>query len=81
MAQLIVRNLEDDVKRRLKRLADKHGHSTEEEVRSILRNAVTKDLPSEEGLGTAITALFKACGLKNEITELRGHQIQVPDFQ
>jgi antitoxin FitA len=39
MAQLVVRNLEDAVKRRLKRRADKHGRSMEEEVRDILRAA------------------------------------------
>lgn len=35
MAQLIVRNLEEDVKARLRRQADRHGHSMEEEVRDI----------------------------------------------
>jgi len=37
MAQLIVRNLDDDVKQRLQQRARRHGRSTEEEVRSILR--------------------------------------------
>lgn len=40
MAQFIVRDLEDDVKMRLKRRAIKHGRSMEEEVRHILRDAV-----------------------------------------
>ena len=40
MAQFIVRNLEDDVKARLKRRAAHHGRSMEEEVRHILRDAV-----------------------------------------
>ena len=39
MAQFIVRGLEEDVKTRLKRRAERHGHSMEEEVRDILRNA------------------------------------------
>jgi plasmid stability protein len=46
MAQFIVRNLEDDVKARLKRRAARHGHSMEEEVRQILRSAVQEDDPS-----------------------------------
>jgi plasmid stability protein len=38
-AQLVVRNLEDDVKERLRRRAKKHGCSLEELVRDILRDA------------------------------------------
>ena len=38
MAQLVVRNLEDDVKVRLQRRAKKHGCSLEELVRDILRD-------------------------------------------
>ena len=40
MAQLVVRNLDDDVKVKLQQRAKQHGWSTEEEVREILRNAV-----------------------------------------
>lgn len=36
MAQLVVRNLPDDVKERLKRRANRHGRSLEAEVRDIL---------------------------------------------
>ena len=39
-AQLVVRNLEEDVKARLQKRAKKHGRSMEEEVRDILRKAV-----------------------------------------
>ena len=40
MAQLIVRNLDDDVVRRLKQRAAERGHSAEEEHRQILRRAL-----------------------------------------
>ncbi len=40
MAQLIVRDLDDDVVRRLKRRAAEQGHSAEEEHRQILRRAL-----------------------------------------
>ena len=52
MAQFIVRNLEDDVKARLKRRAAHHGRSMEEEVRHILRDAVkeTKSTCSQAGV-------------------------------
>ena len=36
MAQLVVRNLPEDVKERLKRRAKRHGRSLEAEVRDIL---------------------------------------------
>ena len=36
MAQLIVRNLEEDVKARLKRRASSHGSNLEEEVRNCM---------------------------------------------
>jgi len=40
MAQLIVRNLDDDIVRRLKQRAAERGHSAEEEHRRILRRAL-----------------------------------------
>lgn len=40
MAQLIVRNLEEKLVRRLKRRAGEHGRSTEAEHREILRAAL-----------------------------------------
>ena len=39
MAQVIVRNLDEAVKRKLQRRAARHGRSMEEEVRDILRDA------------------------------------------
>jgi plasmid stability protein len=42
MAQFVVRDLEDEVKARLKRCAELHGRSMEEEIRHILRNAAFK---------------------------------------
>lgn len=39
MAQVIVRNLEDDVVERLKLKAELNGHSLEQELREILRQA------------------------------------------
>ena len=41
MAQLIVRNLADEIVRRLKRRAAAHGRSVEAEHREILREAVS----------------------------------------
>ena len=72
MAQLLVRNLEDDVKERLQQRAKKHGCSLEELVRDILRDAANDKRPTG-GLGSEIAALFRGKGFKEgEIQELRG---------
>ncbi len=77
MAQILVRNLDDDVKARLRILAAEHGHSMEEEVRTILRQAVGAARP-KAGLGTEIAALFKENGLREgeEFPEMRGEIIK-----
>lgn len=43
MAQLLVRNLDDDVKQRLRVLAARHNRSLEAEARHILTQASTVD--------------------------------------
>jgi plasmid stability protein len=80
MAQLVVRNIEAGVKTRLKRRAERHGRSMEEEVRDILRDAVHERESESGGLGNEIAALFKGIGLKKEIPELRGHTIKPARF-
>jgi plasmid stability protein len=75
MAQLVVRNLDDDVKAKLRRRAAAHGCSMEEEVRTILRAAVNEEAVRKPRLGTRITARFAGIGLRDdeEIPELRGY--------
>ncbi len=82
MAQLLVRNLEDDVKATLRVLAAEHGRSMEEEVRAILREAVARRKQPSGGLGTEIAALFKEHGLRDgeEIPEMRGHPVKSWNF-
>ena len=79
MAQVIVRNLEETVKRKLKRRAARHGHSMEEEIRSILRDAVKDEGRDRKGLGTAIVELFRGIGLEEPIQELQ-IEIKPPKF-
>jgi len=83
MAQLVVRNLEEDVKTRLQKRAKKHGRSMEEEVRDILRAAVAKENRPIEGLGTRISNRFKGIGLQEgeEIQEWRGFPIRPAEFE
>lgn len=80
MAQLVVRNLEDDVKAKLQRRASRHGRRTEEEVRDILRNAVKDEDAPRLPLGSRLAARFAAVGLDQEIPELRGQTAQPADF-
>jgi antitoxin FitA len=80
MAQVIVRNLEDSVKRKLQRRAVRHGRSMEEEIRDILRNAVKDEGRPRKGLGTEIAELFRGIGLDEPIPELRGHPVKPVKF-
>ena len=82
MAQLLVRKLDEDVKARLRVLAAEHGRSMEEEVRAILRQAVTPLPQKSGGLGSEIAARFKDIGLREgeEIPELRGEFIKPWNF-
>jgi plasmid stability protein len=64
MAQLVVRNLDDTVKEKLRRRAAARGRSMEEDVREILRNAVKADVPLTGGLSTEIAELFRGIGLR-----------------
>lgn len=82
-AQLVVRNLEPDVKTRLQKRAKKHGRSLEAEVRDILRAAVPNREPkAEEGFGTKFASYFKGIGLRpdEEIREWRGYPIRPAEF-
>jgi plasmid stability protein len=72
MAQLIVRNLEEDVKNRLQARARRHGRSTEEEVRDILRHAVRDEGAPKPGLGSRIAARFAGRGVELDLRDLRG---------
>jgi len=55
MASITIRNLEDDIKQRLRVRAAVHGHSMEEEVRDILRRVMGEAAPPRN-LAAAIRA-------------------------
>jgi plasmid stability protein len=61
LASITIRNLDDDVKARLRLAAARHGCSMEEEVRRILKSALLTD-DNEYGLGTRIHKLFADLG-------------------
>lgn len=80
MAQVVVRNIEDEVKVRLKQRADQHGWSMEEEVRQILRHAVTERGQAPVRLGSRIAARFAGAGLRGALPELHGQILEPMDF-
>ena len=82
MAQLVVRNIEGEVKSKLQKRAKRHGRSMEEEAREILRDATKGEGRPRKGLGTEICTLFRGIGLKpgERIRELRKIKLQIPDF-
>ncbi len=69
MATLTIRNFDDVLKDRLRMTAASHGCSMEEEVRTILRRALTQ-APATGGLGSRVHARFAAVGgLELELPE------------
>ncbi|MDE2875911.1 MAG: plasmid stabilization protein [Gemmatimonadota bacterium] len=62
MASITIRNLDDEVKTRLRVRAASNGRSMEEEARRILADAVERRTAPANGLGTALHELFKPYG-------------------
>ena len=61
MASITIRNLDDEVKTRLRLRAAGHGRSMEEEARTILREAVDRE-PEPENLTRFIHECFAPFG-------------------
>jgi plasmid stability protein len=61
MASITIRNLDDDLKARLRIEAASHGRSMEEEVRVIIRRAMAQ-ADSRGGVGSRIHARFAQQG-------------------
>jgi antitoxin FitA len=83
MAQLIVRNIENEVKEKLRRRAKRHGRSMEEEAREILRDATKSEGKPRKGLGTEIAEIFRKTGLRpgEELPKLPDVFLEPPDFE
>jgi plasmid stability protein len=70
-ASIMIRNLDDELKRRLRVRATENGRSMEAEVREILRKAVTTR-SSPHNLGKIIYDRFAALGGADVTPSLRG---------
>lgn len=71
MATMTVRNLDEGLKSRLRVRAAQHGHSMEEEVRSILRSALRED--PEKTTGAALVKAVRA-----RVEPLGGMELELP---
>ncbi len=81
MASITIRNLDDEVKRKLRIRAAEHGCSMEAEAREILAEAVNSEPKPRKGLGTRIHERFKAIGgIDLELPE-RDPMPEPPNFE
>ena len=62
MASMTIRNLDDDLKRRLRMRAAAHGRSMEEEARDILRAALSEPSRESQNLAQAVMSRFVPVG-------------------
>jgi len=72
LATLTIRNLDDDLKSRLRIRAARHDHSMEEEARLILRDVLSVSENAEEqyGIGTRI---------RKRLEDLGGVELELPE--
>lgn len=59
MAQVIIRNLDEEIVRRLKERARRQGHSLEGELREILAAAARQDMTALRERAAAIRARYE----------------------
>lgn len=80
MAALTIRNLDAAVKSELRMRAARKGHSMEQEVRLILRDALQDQAPAGMPLGDAIRQLFEPLGGVELDLPPREHSREPPNF-
>ena len=79
VATITIRNLDDQLKTRLRLRAAEHGRSMEEEARRILGEALNE--PAYDGIGTRIRERFAALGgVELELPE-RSEAARAADFR
>jgi plasmid stability protein len=71
MATLTIRNIDDELKSRLRVRAARHDHSMEEEVRSILRDVLSDFADVEEPTGIATR-------IRRRLEDVGGVDLELP---
>jgi antitoxin FitA len=80
MSDLLIRNIDPHLKRRLQASARRHGHSLSEEARMLLKKAVLEP-PDKRKMGTALLDLFpEECRGDDLVFELPGEVSRPTDF-
>ena len=80
MASITIRNLDDDVKTRLRVRAAEHHRSMEEEARIILRDAVNDSRTGPRNLAEFTRNCFASVGGVDLELPARGPMREPPDF-
>ena len=80
MASITVRNLEEDLKRRLRIRAARNGNSMEQEVRDILKAALQREHLTGADLVKAIREVFEPLGGMELELPPRGPMREPPTF-
>ena len=79
MASITIRNLDDDIKRRLRVRAAMHGRSMEEEAREILRRVMNESTPPRD-LAAAIRSRLTPAARADLQLPAREPMPEPPDF-
>lgn len=80
MATMTIRNLDDELKARLRVRAARHGVSMEEEARNIIRASLRNEAPSGASLVADIRALVEPLGGIELEVPTREPMREPPDF-
>ena len=79
MATIIIRNLDETTKRKLKVRAAMNGRSMEQEVREILKRTLAQTSKKHANLGERVRAIFSPLG-GTELERLAREPIRDPDW-
>jgi len=80
MASITIRNLDDAVKTQLRIVAAHHGHSMEEEARTILRTVLSSKVARNEGLASKIHQRFRSLDVDNIESVQRKEPVRFVEF-
>ena len=80
MATITIRQLDENIKKRLRVRAAHHARSMEEEAREILRSALVTSSPAKGNLAEAVRRRFAAFGGFDIELRRRDAMRPAPDF-
>jgi plasmid stability protein len=83
MTDLLIRNIDPNLKRQLEKRARQHRHSLSEEAKTLLRQALAPIAPSAEpSLGTRMFSLVREEDRGDDLVfEVPGELNAPPDFE